>query len=753
MTTNTPEPGYLRRGEIRTIRRLTTLAAVATPLFWFAHRAVDPGVVDPFPLRLLLTACCLGVVVLTYVRPRRSVLLLLNMVYYSYAMWAVWLLWANHLHPDFAVGAMVVVAATSIGFFDYRGLAMYVGVTLTAIGAAATAASPTTTQLNGPLFFGYVILFSALAFVMLRDRLRLSEKLAASRLRYALAANGANDGLWDWDIAEDRLYLSGRWYEMLGVAGDDGVYGVQRWLDRVHPEDAPAVRAELELHRDGRAGHFQTEFRIRHGDGTWRWFDARGVGVRDEAGTVIRMAGSQTDITARKSAEAQLVHDAFHDALTGLPNRALLADRLEQVLTNSRRHRKDTFALLYLDLDRFKVVNDTLGHAAGDELLQRAAARLAAPLRQGDTVARLGGDEFAIVLPNVGARDIAKVVERVQAAVSRPIRIGTRELATTASIGVVLGPGAYTEAAEILRDADIAMYRAKAQGPGRYAVFDEAIQEHTVAQLELEADLRGAVERGELRLEYQPILSLVSGRLVGFEALVRWEHPGRGLLAPADFVALAEESGVIVPIGEWVLREAAVQAAAWGGGLTVNVNVSGRQLAHPKFAAHVAAALVASGLEPGRLQLEITESVLLRDPDAAIEVLEALREMGVQLYLDDFGTGYSSFTYLHLFPIDAVKLDRSFVHRMDEDTRNDAIVRALLAMAQSLGLLVVAEGVERTEEAEHLLELGCPFGQGYLFSRPLTREAAARIAAPGGSEPPAGSRTVVHTDPVVVVGD
>lgn len=725
----------LRRGDLRAFRRLAALAAVATPLFGFIHRVADPGASDSMAARIVLSVLCAGIVVLTYVHPRRSLLYYIYFTFYAYTAWVLALLVANRFHPDYAVGAMVVIGAVSVGFLEHRNLGVYLALTLGAIGLlVATVPAVGAPTVHGLLYFSYVTLFCALAFIMLRGRLLLGEKLAASKLRYALAAEGANDGLWDWELGAGRLYLSPRWREMLGIGEAADHVPPEFWLDRVHPEDRGHLEAELALHWEGKPGRFQTEFRIRHEDGSWRWFLARGLAVRDESGAVVRTAGSQTDVTDRKRAEEQLLHDAFHDGLTGLPNRALLVDRLTQVLHHSMRHRQDTFVLLYLDLDRFKLVNDSLGHAAGDELLLRIAERLSTVLRQEDTVARLGGDEFAIVLPNIAASEMTRVVQRVQAELARPAVIGSREIVTSASVGIVLGPGEYGSADEVLRDADIAMYRAKVQGPGRYEVFDDALHAETLKVLEMEAALRGAVDRGEMRLQYQPIISLASERLVGFEALVRWDHPELGLLPPAAFIPLAEETGLIVGIGEWILRAAAGQASGWGGGLAVNVNVSGRQLTHPDFVRQVGAALRESGLEPGRLQLEITESVLLRDPEAAIDVLNALRSLGVQLYLDDFGTGYSSFSYLHRFPIDAVKLDRTFIHGIDLEPRNAAIVGALMAMAQSLGLLVVAEGVERVEEVAQLRGIECPFGQGFLFSRPLEPEQAALLAAPGTPE-------------------
>jgi diguanylate cyclase (GGDEF)-like protein len=438
------------------------------------------------------------------------------------------------------------------------------------------------------------------------------------------------------------------------------------------------------------------------------------------------MAGSQTDITDRKRTEEQLLHEALHDPLTGLPNRALLLDRLRQVFRRRVRSPDPGFAVLFVDLDRFKVINDSLGHAAGDELLVVVTRRLKAAIRLEDTVARLGGDEFAVVLSDLpGEAELVRIVSRIHAEIATPVRLRDREVVTTASIGIAIGPAGYARAEDMLRDADLAMYRAKGQGPGQYVLFDQAMQSRTLAALELETDLRRAIELGELRLQYQPIVSLPARQLTGFEALVRWHRPGHGVLPPGDFIPLAEQTGLIVGLGRWVLQEACRQMHVWQTSaraeapLAISVNVSGRQLTHPGFVSDVADALHSSGLQPEHLRLELTESVLLSDPDAALPVLARLHALGVLLHLDDFGTGYSSFSYLHRFPIDAVKIDRSFVHGMDSNPRNAAIVRTLVVLAQTLGVAVLAEGVETTEEFAELEEISCPGGQGFLFAPPL----------------------------------
>jgi diguanylate cyclase (GGDEF)-like protein len=455
----------------------------------------------------------------------------------------------------------------------------------------------------------------------------------------------------------------------------------------------------------------------------------RGLAVTDESGVATRMAGSMTDITERKLAEQQLVHDAMHDALTGLPNRALFADRLGRAQERARRHEGSSFAVLFLDLDRFKVINDSLGHQAGDQLLEEIGRRLVKATRAEDTVARLGGDEFAILVEEVPNATVAsRVAQRIEGALNAAFTLRGQEVFPGASIGIALYSPGYSQAGEILRDADIALYRAKALGRGRYEIFDAELGQQAVALLRLESDLRRALRENEFRLVYQPILTLDRSTLHGFEALLRWQHPTRGLLPPAEFIGLAEETGMIVPLGAWVLREATRQAQAWqsaqpsGHRLTMSVNLSSRQFAHPDLVAQVEAALAESGLDPVSLTLEITESVLIDNPRAAQELLERFSALGIRLALDDFGTGYSALSYLHRFPFDTLKIDRSFISGIGADGKDPAIVKAIVALADNLGMEAVAEGVETEAEETFLRQLHCRFVQGFRYARPMTPE-------------------------------
>ncbi|MFQ5857549.1 MAG: EAL domain-containing protein [Anaerolineae bacterium] len=466
------------------------------------------------------------------------------------------------------------------------------------------------------------------------------------------------------------------------------------------------------------------------------FFEGHYSPLRGESGEIVGGLAIIRDITERKRAEEQLLHGAFHDALTGLPNRALFMDRLGRSIERAKRREDHLFAVLFLDLDRFKVVNDSLGHTIGDQLLIAMAPRLEGCVRATDTVARLGGDEFVILLEDIEAvSDATRVAGRIREVLTVPFNLDGHEMFTTASIGIVLSATSYEQPEDILRDADIAMYRAKALGKARYELFDAAMRDHVVARLRLETDLRRAIERQEFEIHYQPIVSLADGRIAGFEALLRWQHPEHGLVSPGEFIPVAEETGLIVPIDQWVLRETCGQMRAWQAQfpadppLTISVNLSSKQFAQPDLIEQIEQVLRETGLDARSLKLEITESVIMENGESAAVMLSRLRALGVQVHMDDFGTGYSSLSYLHQFPIDTIKIDRSFIGKMGVDGNNSEIAQAIVMLARDLGMDVIAEGVETAEQLVRLRALECEYGQGYHFSKPLDSEAAGALIA------------------------
>jgi diguanylate cyclase (GGDEF)-like protein/PAS domain S-box-containing protein len=570
-----------------------------------------------------------------------------------------------------------------------------------------------------------VIGIIAAAIGVEEERRATQESLRESEERYALAACAANDGLWDWNLKTDEMYLSSRLKLLIGYDENDLSNTSAEFFQRVHPQDIDAVKAAIAAHVEGLTPEFESEYRVLHKDGTYRWLLCRGFAARDIEGKPYRIAGSQTDITQRKQAESQLLHQAFHDPLTGLPNRLWFLERLECALERAKGENY-LFAVLFLDLDRFKLVNDSLGHALGDQLLIAIARRLEACLRPGDKIARLGGDEFTILLEDI--KDISnaiQVAERIQKQLSLPFNLNGHVVFTTASIGIALSTLSYDQPEELLRDADTTMYRAKALGRARSEIFDQTMHTQAIARLQLEIDLRWVLERQELRVYYQPIVLLKNATIAGFEALVRWQHPTRGLVSPAEFIPVAEETGLIIPMGWWILRQACHQMRSWQEQfpakppLTISVNISGKQFAQPDLVKQIEQILQETGLDGSSLKLEITESVLVDNAEAALAILKQLQALGIQLAIDDFGTGYSSLSYLHRLPIDTLKIDRSFVNNVDSDPEKIEIICTIIALAWNLGMNVVAEGVETKKQMYQLQALKCEFGQGYFFSKPV----------------------------------
>ncbi|AFY60954.1 bifunctional diguanylate cyclase/phosphodiesterase [Synechococcus sp. PCC 6312] len=551
--------------------------------------------------------------------------------------------------------------------------------------------------------------------------------------RYALLIMGINDGVWDWDLRTNEVYYSPRWKVLLGYQEDELGQTLEEWVNRIHPQDVERVKLNLTLHVQGQTPHFQQEYRIRHKNGQYRWALSRGQVLRDQYGQAYRMAGSLTDQTEHRMAETQLLHDALHDLLTGLPNRALLLDRLGQALRHARRRDTYHFALLFIDIDRFKVINDSLGHSSGDQLLIEFTHRLQQYLRPDDTIARVGGDEFVILLDDLGELDDALIVaQRLVSAFQAPFIVRGQSFFATASVGVHLKSDLNQPADEYIRNADIAMYRAKVAGGNRYVIFQPEMHATLRERMQLENSLYQALEKQELCVYYQPIYSLNNNQLKGFEALIRWQHPVEGLIRPDKFIPIAEETGLIIPIGAYVLWHACQQMQQWYEqfpdlNLVLSVNVSARQLSQPHLVDTVFETLTRTGLAPEKLQLEITETTVVENPDAAMQTLLKLKQQQIRLAMDDFGTGYSSLGYLSRLPIDVLKIDRCFVKDIEHNENSLEIIRAILGIAQGLKLTVVAEGIETEFQAQQLRELGCPVGQGYYFSVPLDVAATTQL--------------------------
>jgi diguanylate cyclase (GGDEF)-like protein/PAS domain S-box-containing protein len=555
--------------------------------------------------------------------------------------------------------------------------------------------------------------------------------LRESEERYALAVAGARDGIWDWDLIRGEIHFSPRWFEILQIDPVNELPVPGTWFDRVHPDDQTGLDQALNAHLRGDTPYLEHEFRIRNGFGQPMWTLCRAVAVRDASGRATRIAGSLTDISDRKLAEARLVHEVLHDGLTGLPNRTLFLDRLGLTLKQQRRDPKRSFAVLFLDLDGFKTINDSLGHAAGDELLIEFGKRLSMFLRPGDSIARLSGDEFAILLTDIsGINEATRVAERIHELLSLKFVIGNKDVYATASIGIaVSSEPKYEQPGDVLRDADMAMYRAKSSRTGSYSVFHSVMYESALQRLELETDLRSALGRNELVTYYQPIVSLDRMRVIGFEALLRWMHPVRGVIGPDVFIPLAEKCGVIGPLSWWVMGEACRQMRDWQmsdprfANLSISINISSRLFAEPEFATRAMDILERTGLRPETLHLEITENALLQHESTTVAELTMLRKRGVKFHLDDFGTGYASLSYLNRFSYDTIKIDRSFVASSDA-TRSRRIIDALISLSTVLGMDVIAEGVETEEQAQKLRDLNCRVAQGFLFSKPLPSDLA-----------------------------
>ncbi len=568
--------------------------------------------------------------------------------------------------------------------------------------------------------------------------------------RYARVAAGALDGLWDWDLATGRITFSPRWKAMLGYDDHEIGDSPNEWLSRMESGSRQAVRTALLEHVTGKAPAFECEYPIRHKDGRRRWMRCRGRAVRDARGAARFLSGSQADVTQQREIEERLLHEASHDRLTGLPNKEYFQHRADQAIRFSRGT-NTTVAIMVLDIDRFRFINDTFGHRVADDLLTAFGRRLSTCVSVEQVVARIAGDQFAILVPGIASvNDVTRLARSVRHQVAQPFYLDIQRIFPTATIGIAMHAPRYSESGEMLRDAATALNRARSGSRVGYEVFSPPMRNVAVDRMQLETDLRFALERREFCVHYQPIVSLMDRKISGFEALVRWQHPTRGLIQPDAFIPLAEATGLIVPIGWWVLHQACKQVREWQRAcpreepLTLSVNLSGLQFMEPDIVERVGAILDATGFDPHTLNLEMTETMLAGNGGPDLPVLAQLRDLNVGVHMDDFGTGYSSLSQLRRYPVDALKIDRSFVVDMGGRCEDSEIVRCIIGLARDLDIRVVAEGVTTAHQADLLRDLWCQYGQGYHFSEPLDAAAAAELvrrnctlplAAPAGKQP------------------
>ena len=554
------------------------------------------------------------------------------------------------------------------------------------------------------------------------QRKQSQEALQESEERFSLAVKGSNDGVWDWNLKTNQIYLSPRWKEILGYTDGEITNTPEEWMSRIHHEDLALVKTKITDHLKGLTPNFKSEYRIRHKNESFRWVLSQGLAIRDAKNQAYRMAGSQTDVTDRKQAEDQLAYNAFHDSLTGLPSRPLFINRLRQALQRLQRVPDYIFAVLFLDLDRFKIVNDSLGHLVGDKLLISVGHRLEACIRKVDTISRIGGDEFLVLQDRIsGIEDAVRIAKRIKNDLEASFYVDGNEVFTRASIGIAVSSTNYKQPEDMIRDADTAMYRAKSLGGGNYQLFDPNMHTKAVALLQLESDLRRAVNQNDFVLHYQPIISLESGKILGLEALVRWPHPQKGLVMPQEFINLAEETGLIIPMGEQVLKVACAQLRLWQNEFPINpplsmsVNISYKQLLQGDLVELVDRVIRESKIERHSLCLEITESGIMKNPDLVISIIKELKNLSVKVHMDDFGTGYSSLYYLHRFEIDQLKIDRSFVSHIGAAGEKLEVLQSMITLAHNLNIGVIAEGIETAEQLNYLRQMKCESGQGFLF--------------------------------------
>ena len=607
------------------------------------------------------------------------------------------------------------------------------------IAAGATVGGAVSNDIAGPaLLGGLVLIVMLIGFTVMQHAFAggVTHGIVTDVERRALALTGAGDLVWDWDVSADHVFTSPELEQLLGLKQGTLEGPAASWLEVLHPQDRDRFRATLDGLLEHRRGRLTQDFRLRGPDGHYLWFTLKARPIVGSDGEVVRLVGTLTDVTEFKTAEERLLHDAVHDNLTGLPNRTLFLNRLEAVLSVSRADAAVRATVLIIDIDRFKQVNDSVGMAVGDSILLTIARRLGRLLKPQDSIARLAGDQFGLVLLSV--KEVGQIItfaETLRKALRAPITFNDREIFLTASIGLALGEAQAPKAEEFLKDAELAMYHAKRVGGDRIEVFKPAMRARKMDRLTIESELRGALERDEISIVYQPIVRLEDRSVAGFEALARWDHPKLGRRSPAEFIAIAEETGLIVELGNFMLERTARQLLVWQRSmrsrtpLFCSVNVSSRQLLRQDLINDLRTVLTRSPVVRGSLKLELTESLLMENPEHAALVLQRLRELGAGLSMDDFGTGHSSLAYLQRFPFDTIKIDQSFV-RMSNKGKRPVILRSIISMAHDLGMEVVAEGAESESDAVELHQLGCEFAQGYVFGEPMNAEQARALIMP-----------------------
>jgi diguanylate cyclase (GGDEF)-like protein/PAS domain S-box-containing protein len=608
------------------------------------------------------------------------------------------------------------------------------------IGAALTVLGLITNDIVGPaLLGGLVLIVMLIGFTVMQHAFAgggMASGIVSDIERRALALTGAGDMIWDWDVSSDKVFTSPETETALGLKHGALEGPAAKWLDVLHQADRDRFRATLDSVLEQRRGRVVQDFRMRTADGHYLWFALRARPVVGSDGEVVRLVGTISDVTEFKTAEERLLHDAVHDNLTGLPNRELFLDRLKAVLGLAKSDAALRPTVLVIDIDRFKQVNDSVGMAVGDSILLTLARRLGRLIKPQDTLARLAGDQFGMIL--LSERDSARITafaETIRKTLRAPITFRDREIFLTASIGLALGGGDPEQAEDLLKDAELAMYHAKRTGGDRIDVFKDAMRARKSDRLSVESDLRRALERDEITILYQPIVRLEDRSVAGFEALARWNHPKLGRLSPVEFINIAEETGLIVELGLFVLDRAARQLSIWQrtvrhrDPLFTSVNVSSRQLLRHDLIQDLRTVLGRAPLTRGSLKLELTESAVMENPEHAAQMLQRIRELGAGLALDDFGTGYSSLAYLQRFPFDTIKIDQSFVRMSAKGTR-PVILRSMIALAHDLGMDVVAEGAETDSDAVELFQLGCEYVQGFAFGEPMSAERARALLEP-----------------------